>query len=113
MNWAWIYIAVLYAAAIWLARRNGIDIRRRVALFFYAMVLLFFFKPLAQDIVHTQDDVLNTLPAWHFDSQDKDAINGEMNDNPLQHTIWGHQAREHWKALRAPLWNHYNGDGYP
>src|SRR5687768_17272796 len=107
MNWAWIYIGALYAAAIWLARRSGVDIRRRVALFFYALVLVFFFQPL------TQDDVLNTLPPWHFVVQNKDAINGEMNDIPLQHTIWGHQAREHWMALRAPLWNEFNGSGYP
>ena len=48
MNWTWIYIGVLYAAAIAVARRNGIDIRKRVALFFFSLVLVFFFQPLTQ-----------------------------------------------------------------
>jgi hypothetical protein len=113
MNWAWIYVGAVYAAAVFLARRSGVDLPRRVALFFFAAVLVFFFQPLTQDYVASQEDVLNTLPPWHFVVDDKDAINGEMNDIPLQHTVWGHQARESWKALRFPLWNHYNGAGYP
>jgi len=113
MNWTWIYIGILYAAAIWLARRSGVDIPRRVALFFYALVLVFFFQPLTGNFLHSQDDVLNTLPPWHLVVQNKEAINGEMNDIPLQHTVWGHQAREAWKSFRAPLWNQYSGSGYP
>jgi hypothetical protein len=113
MNWTWIYIGVLYAAAIALARRNGIDIRKRVALFFFSLVLVFFFQPLTQRYVHTQDDFLNTLPPWHFTAKTKTAVNGELNDIPLQHTVWGHQVRESWKSGHVPLWNHLNGSGYP
>lgn len=113
MNWTWIYIAALYAAAVWLARRGGVDLPRRVAVFFFALVLVFFLKPLTMDYVHTQDDVLNTLPPWHFVVQNREAINVEMNDIPLQHTVWGHQVREKWKSLTPPLWNEFNGSGYP
>jgi len=113
MNWTWIYVGALYFLAIALARRGGIDIRKRVAVFFYALVLVFFFQPLTQDYVNTQDDFLNTLPPWHFTAKVKDAVNDEMNDIPLQHLPWGHQVRESWKSLRVPLWNQYNGSGYP
>jgi Bacterial membrane protein YfhO len=113
MNWTWIYIGALYAAAVALARRAGIELPKRVALFFFLVVLLFFFKPLTQAYVNTQDDFLNTLPPWHFVSKTSDAVNGELNDIPLQHTPWGHQVRETWKSLRVPLWNHLNGSGYP
>lgn len=113
MNWSWIYVGALYLAAILLARRSGIDISKRAAVFFYALVLLFFFKPLTQDYVITQDDILSSLPPWHFSVETKDPINGEMNDIPLQHTVWGHQVREAWKSFRVPLWNSANGSGYP
>jgi hypothetical protein len=113
MNWTWIYVGVLYVAGVALLRRSGVDLRRRVALFFFALVVVFFFQPLTQPAVATQDDFLNTLPPWHFLAGTKDAVNGEMNDIPLQHTPWGHQVRESWKSLRVPLWNQFNGAGYP
>ena len=113
MNWSWLYIGALYAAAVWLARRRGVDLPKRVALFFYAVVLLFFLKPLTQHYVITEDDFLNTLPPWHFTAKVKTSVNGELNDVPLQHTPWGVQVRESWKSGRLPLWNHYNGSGYP
>jgi hypothetical protein len=83
------------------------------ALFFYALVLVFFFKPLAQHYVNAQDDFLSTLPPWTFTATVKDAINDEMNDVPFQHTAWGIQVRESWKSFKAPLWNAYAGSGYP
>ena len=113
MNWTWIYIGVLYAGAVALARRSGVELPKKVALFFFALVLVFFFKPLTQHYVITQDDFLNTLPPWHFTADVKEAINGEMNDIPLQHTVWGIQVRESWKSLKPPLWNEMAGSGYP
>ncbi len=113
MNWTWIYIGVLYAGAVALARRCGVDLPKKVAFFFYALVLVFFFKPLTQHFVITQDDYLNTLPPWYVTASDRDAINDEMNDIPLQHTAWGLQVRESWKSLKPPLWNAYAGSGYP
>ena len=113
MNWTWIYIGALYAGAVALARRSGVELPKKVALFFYALVLVFFFKPLTQQYVITQDDFLNTLPPWYFTAKVTDAINDEMNDIPLQHSVWGIQVRESWKALKPPLWNPYAGSGYP
>jgi Bacterial membrane protein YfhO len=113
VNWSWIYIGALYAAAVWLARRRGVDLRRRVAVFFFALVVLFFFKPLTQHYVMTEDDFLNMIPPWHFTAKVKTSINGELNDVPLQHTPWGVQVRENWKSGRLPLWNNLNGSGYP
>ena len=113
MNWTWIYVAALYAGVVALARRRGIDLPKKVALFFYALVLVFFFKPLTQHYVVTQDDFLSTMPPWYFTAEVKDAINDEMNDIPLQHTVWGMQVRESWKSLKPPLWNEYAGSGYP
>lgn len=113
MNWTWIYIGALYAGAVALARRSGVELPKKVALFFYLLVLVFFLKPLTQHYVTTQDDFLNTLPPWHFTAEVKEAINGEMNDIPLQHTAWGIQVRESWKSLKPPLWNELAGSGYP
>lgn len=113
MNWTWIYIGVLYAGAVALARRCGVDLSKKAALFFYALVLVFFFKPLTQHYVATQDDFLSTMPPWYFTAKVKDAVNDEMNDIPLQHTVWGMQVRESWKSLKPPLWNPYAGSGYP
>lgn len=108
MNWTWLYVGVLYFGAVAWGR-----FPKRIALFFFALVLVFFFQPLTQDSVATQDDFLNTLPPWHFVTKISDSINGELNDIPLQHTPWGHQVRESWKSLRVPLWNERNGSGYP
>jgi hypothetical protein len=113
MNWTWIYIGALYAGATALARRRGVDLPKKVALFFYALVLVFFFKPLTQHYVITQDDFLSTMPPWTFTAKVKEAINDEMNDIPLQHSVWGMQVRESWKSLKPPLWNQYAGSGYP
>lgn len=113
MNWTWLYLGALYLGGVALLRRGGVDLRKRVALFFFALVVVFFFRPLTQNAVATQDDFLNTLPPWHFLAETKEAINAEMNDIPLQHTPWGHQVRESWKSLRIPLWNERNGAGYP
>ncbi|HEX6087934.1 MAG TPA: YfhO family protein, partial [Thermoanaerobaculia bacterium] len=108
MNWTWLYVGALYLGAVIWGR-----FPKRVALFFFALVLLFFFQPLTQQYVATQDDFLNTLPPWHFITKTSDSVNGELNDIPLQHTPWGHQVRENWKSLRVPLWNELNGSGYP
>ena len=113
MNWTWIYIGALYTGAVALARRCGVELPKKVALFFYLLVLVFFFKPLTQHYVITQDDFLNTLPPWYFTAPVKEAINAEMNDIPLQHTAWGIQVRESWKSLTPPLWNQFAGSGYP
>ncbi|HET8798962.1 MAG TPA: YfhO family protein, partial [Thermoanaerobaculia bacterium] len=113
MNFAWLYLGALYAIAVLLARRAGVDIPRRVAIFFYAAVLVFFFAPLTQRTSNIHSDILKTIPPWYYVAPDRFAANTELNDVPLQHVPWAHQVRESWKSLRPPLWNHLSGSGYP
>jgi hypothetical protein len=112
MNWTWIYVAAIYAIVVAIARRCGVDLPKRFALFFYALVLLFFFKPMTQDYVNVPVDFLKTLPPWTFVT-DHRVVNREMNDVAMQHAVWAHQVRESWKSLSPPLWNHLAGSGYP
>ena len=117
----WAYFATVfgavggavYAVAVWLTRRSGIDLPRRVALLFYLLVLLFLREPLTRDYVNLPVDFLRTLPPWSHLTRDHAAHNDEMNDLTLQIVPWAHQARESWRSLEAPLWNHLSGAGYP
>ena len=112
-NASWLLVAAVYAAAVWLTRRAGVDLPRRVALLFYLLVLLFLREPLTRDLVNLPVDFLRTLPPWSHLTRDHSAHNGEMNDLVLQIVPWAHQARESWRALEPPLWNHLSGAGYP
>jgi hypothetical protein len=113
MNFTWLYVAVIYAAAVALARRAGAELPRRIALFFYLLVLIFFFRPLTQQYVNFQLDVLPSIPPWYYVTNDHHQFTSELNDLPMQIVPWMHQVRESWKSLTPPLWNHFSGGGYP
>lgn len=113
MNLTWVYVGLVYAAAVWLARRAGVDLPRRIALFFYLLVLVFFFRPLTQQYVNFHLDVLPSIPPWYHVTNDHHQFTSELNDLPMQIVPWMHQVRESWKSLTPPLWNHYSGGGYP
>ncbi len=112
MNPTWLYVGALYGAAVALARRARVDLPKRIALLFYALVLVFFFKPMTQAYVNIPVDVLSVLPPWSL-LETPHWLNAEMNDVPFQQAPWAHQVRESWKAGRAPLWNENAGSGYP
>jgi hypothetical protein len=112
-NPTWFYVGALYALAVWLARRSGVELPKRVALFFYALVFVYLYEPLTQDFVNLPVDFLKTLPPWAYWTKDHRALNGQMNDIVLQIVPWAHQAREAWRSLSAPLWNHLSACGYP
>ena len=112
-NASWLLVAVVYGAAVWLARRGGIDLPRRVAFFFYLLVLLFLFDALTSDVINLPLDFLRTLPPWSYLTRNHTSWNGDMNDLVLQIVPWAHQARESWRALEAPIWNHLSAAGYP
>ncbi len=112
-NPTWLYAGAVYAGAIALARRGGIEIPKRVALFFYALVLLFLYLPMTQDYVNVPVDFLKTLPPWVYTTSDPHAANGQLNDLTLQIVPWAHQVRESWKSLTPPLWNAAAACGYP
>jgi hypothetical protein len=113
MNIAWLYIGALYAAAVFLARRAGADLPKRVGLLFYVLVLLFLFKPLTTSTSIVHADILNTLPPWSKFATSTKALNSELNDVPLQIVPWAHQVRESWRSFHAPLWNPGSASGYP
>ncbi|HET8774922.1 MAG TPA: YfhO family protein [Thermoanaerobaculia bacterium] len=114
LNPTWLYTGAVYAGAVWLARRGGIDLPRRMATFFYALVLVFFFPVLTQDKVNTSVDFLGTLPPWEYTVPESfHAGNVQLNDLALQIVPWAHQVREGWRSLHAPLWNQFSGAGYP
>ncbi|HEX6087933.1 MAG TPA: YfhO family protein [Thermoanaerobaculia bacterium] len=112
-NPTWLVAGVVYAGAVWLAQRRGVDLPRRVALFFFLLVFVFFYPILTQDAVNTSVDYLGTLPPWEYTVEHHKAGNPQLNDLALQIVPWAHQVREGWRALEPPLWNHYSAAGYP
>jgi hypothetical protein len=113
MNFTWLFVGAVYAIAVLLARRAGAELPRRVALFFYALTLIFFWQALTQPYINFQADVLPTLPPWRDVTRYHYQYNHELNDLPLQIVPWAHQVRESWKSFEIPLWNHSSGSGYP
>ncbi|MEO6487238.1 MAG: YfhO family protein [Thermoanaerobaculia bacterium] len=114
LNATWLYVAAVYAAAVWLARRGGAaDLRWRVAAFFYALVFIFLRPALTSDFVNLPVDFLTILPPWTDLTRYNLVWNSEINDLVLQIVPWAHQVRESWLSFEAPLWNHMAGSGYP
>ncbi|HEX8409034.1 MAG TPA: hypothetical protein VF883_09230, partial [Thermoanaerobaculia bacterium] len=112
-NPTWLYTGAVYAGAVWLARRGGIELPKRVAVFFFALVFVFFYPVLTQDAVNTSVDYLGTLPPWEYTAPDHQAGNRQLNDLALQIVPWAHQVREGWRSLTPPLWNQFSAAGYP
>ena len=112
-NPTWIFVAVVYAAAVWLARRANVEIPIRIAIFFYAIVFVFLYLPLTQDYVNLPVDFLSTLPPWAHLTRFHGSANLFMNDIVLQIVPWANQVREAWRSFEPPLWNHLSGAGYP
>lgn len=110
-------MGALYAIAVGLARRGSPAVRDvlrwRVAAFFYALVLLFLFRPLTQPFVNFPADFITILPPWGDWVRRHLLSNSEMNDLTMQIVPWAHQAREAWRSLQFPLWNPLAGCGYP
>ncbi|HEU4887981.1 MAG TPA: YfhO family protein [Thermoanaerobaculia bacterium] len=110
-------MGLVYAAAVALARRAGVNIPRRVAILFYALVLLFFFKPLTGPYVNVGADVLKLIAPWSATAPpgfDKfDVGNYELQDVVFQFVPWTRQVQESWRELRVPLWNPLTAAGMP
>jgi hypothetical protein len=113
MNASWLYVAILYAGAIFVARRAGADIRPRIALLFYLLTLLFLWRPLTGPYINVEVDYYKTVPPWAYILRHQHVENPQMNDVFFQMTPWAHQVRESWRSLEVPLWNDLAGSGYP
>lgn len=84
-----------------------------MAAFFYALVLIYLFRPMTGGYVNLPVDFINILPPWGSWGHRHLLSNPEMNDLTMQIVPWAHQAREAWRALRFPIWNPLAGCGYP
>ena len=112
-NATWILVAVLYALAVWLAQRGRVDLPWRVAALFYALVLVFLFRPMTQAAINVPADFIRILPPWDNGAPPRHLSNSMMNDLPMQIVPWAAQVRDAWRSLHFPLWNHLAGAGYP
>ena len=111
-NPTWLYVAALYAAAVWLARRRGVELPWRIAALCYALVLVFLFRPMTQAAVNVPVDFVQILPPWS-DQPNPHLSNSMMNDLAMQIVPWAEQVRAAWRSLHFPIWNHLSGSGYP
>ena len=113
MNVTWIYVAALYAAAVFVARRFGATFPWRVAAFFYSLVLIFMFRPMTGPYVSLPVDMLTALPPWSGVLHHVHPVNSELNDLVTQIVPWAHQVQLAWRSAELPLWNALSGSGYP
>lgn len=120
MNLTWLYVGALYVIAVWLARRAKADLPRGVAVLFYALVLVFLWRPMTEDVSLVAADVIKLTPPWSEVRAPNrppitkyDVSNTNIHDVPMQIVPWMHQVRESWRALEVPLWNAAAGVGQP
>lgn len=120
MNPTWLYVGALYAIAVWLARRAAVDLPRRVATLFFALVLLFLWRPLTQDVTIIAADVIKLTPPFsEMRAPNRppitkyDVSNTNIHDVPMQVAPWMEQVRRSWRRFEVPLWNASAGAGYP
>jgi hypothetical protein len=103
----------VYAGVVFLIRRVTTLLRWREAAFFFALVLIFLFKPLVGPYVNLPADYTRRLSPWIAYAKPIPGSNSEINDVILQMVPWAHQVRESWRSGAAPLWNDNAGGGYP
>ena len=116
MNPTFLYVAAIYAIAVALARRGGNPLPRRIAVLFYALVLVFLFKPMTGPYVSIATDIPKLIAPWSASAPGLTkytVLNMETHDVPMQLVPWAHQVREAWKSGHVPLWNALAGCGYP
>jgi hypothetical protein len=116
LNPTFLYVAAVYAMAVALARRGGNPLPRRIAILFYALVLVFLFKAMTGPYVCIATDIPKLIAPWSASAPGMTkytVMNGETHDVVMQLVPWAHQVREAWLSGRAPLWNALAGCGYP
>ena len=119
-NLTWLFVAIVYAVAIWLTRRARVDLPWRVAAGFYLLVLLFLFRPLTGPYASYATDVVRMIPPWSNVLPPQrppitkyEVSNLNTHDATMQLIPWAQQVRESWRAFEVPLWNAEAGCGYP
>ena len=116
LNPTFLYVGAIYAIAVVLARRGGNPLPKRIAILFYALVLVFLFKAMTGPYVCIATDIPKLIAPWSASAPGMTkytVLNMETHDVPMQLVPWAHQVREAWKSGHAPLWNALAGCGYP
>jgi hypothetical protein len=114
VNPTWLYVAVVYAIAVWLVRRARVELPWRIAALFYLLALIFMWRPMIWPYVNVPADFIQKLPPWSkLMRHPVSGGNGILNDLPMQIMPWAHQVRESWRAGHVPLWNAHSASGYP
>ncbi len=116
MNPTWLYVGTVYAVAVWLSRRSGNPLPKRIALLFFALVVIFFFKAMTGPYVSIAMDIPRLIAPWSASAPGLTkytVLNMETHDVPMQLVPWAHQVREAWLSGHVPLWNALAGCGYP
>jgi hypothetical protein len=116
LNPTFLYVGVIYAIAVALARRGDNPLPKRIAALFYVLVLLFLFKAMTGPYVAIATDIPKLIAPWSASAPGLTKYtvrNMETHDVPMQLVPWAHQVREAWKSGHAPLWNALAGCGYP
>jgi Bacterial membrane protein YfhO len=114
MNLTWLYVLALYAIAVRLARRAGLELPWRIAALFFALTLLFLLQPMTTRSVNFPTDVAQLIPPWKTAGVTPLTIsNFEMQDVVMQMVPWAHEVRTAWREGRVPLWTELAGCGYP
>jgi hypothetical protein len=87
---------------------------------FYALVLVFLWRPLTQDVTLVAADVVKLTPPFsEMRAPNRppitkyDVSNTNIHDVPMQIVPWMQQVRESWRSFEVPLWNASAGAGYP
>jgi hypothetical protein len=116
LNPTFIYVGVIYAIAVALARRGGNPLPKRIAILFYTLVLIFLFKAMTGPFVCIATDIPKLIAPWSASAPGMTkytVMNGETQDVVMQLVPWAHQVRSAWLSGHAPLWNALAGCGYP
>jgi hypothetical protein len=116
LNPTWFYVGAIYAIVVALARRAGNPLSKRIALLFYALVVIFFFKAMTGPYVSIAMDIPRLVAPWSASAPGLTkytVLNMETHDVPMQLVPWAHQVREAWLSGHVPLWNALAGCGYP
>jgi hypothetical protein len=116
LNPTFIYVGAIYAIAVALARRGGNPLPKRIAVLFYALVLVFLFKAMTGPYVCIATDIPKLIAPWSASAPGLtkySVLNMETHDVPMQLVPWAHQVRSAWLSGKAPLWDALAGCGYP
>lgn len=113
MNLTWIFVAVVYAIGVLIARRLRADFPWRIAVLFYVLVLIFLWHPMTGPYVDLPAEFLTNFSPWSGVVHHTHIVNYELNDLVMQIIPWAEQVRTAYRSGHLPLWNPLSGAGYP